>query len=95
MDVFDCRMIYHHCALFVTVPLDTIYDILPAKLLLKLQTVPVFVKLLRNYFPKRPSEAPLHTLSKLYDVLVGFVNPLYLRLCDGYCSVSDDLCLVL
>ena len=30
---------------------------------------------MRNYFPKRPSGAPLHTLSKLYDVPVGFVNP--------------------
>ena len=30
---------------------------------------------MRNYFPKRPSGAPLHTLSKLYDVLVGFVPP--------------------
>ena len=30
---------------------------------------------MRNYFPKRPSGAPLHTLSKLYDVLVGFVRP--------------------
>ena len=30
---------------------------------------------MRNYFPKRPSGAPLHTLSKLYDVPVGFVLP--------------------
>ena len=30
---------------------------------------------MRNYFPKRPSGAPLHTLSKLYDVPVGFVAP--------------------
>ena len=30
---------------------------------------------MRNYFPKRPSGAPLHTLSKLYDVPVGFVTP--------------------
>ena len=28
-----------------------------------------------NYFPKRPSGAPLHTLSKIYDVPVGFVPP--------------------
>ena len=32
---------------------------------------------MRNYFPKRPSGAPLHTLSKLYDVPVGFVLPPY------------------
>ena len=31
--------------------------------------------LMRNYFPKRPSGAPLHTLSKLYDVPVGFEPP--------------------
>ena len=31
--------------------------------------------LIRNYFPKRPYGAPLHTLSKLYDVPVGFVTP--------------------
>ena len=30
---------------------------------------------MRNYFPKRTSGAPLHTLSKLYDVTVGFVSP--------------------
>ena len=30
--------------------------------------------LMRNYFPKLPSGAPLHTLSKLYDVPVGFVS---------------------
>ena len=30
---------------------------------------------MRNYFPKRPSGAPLHTLSKLYDVSVCFVTP--------------------
>ena len=32
---------------------------------------------MRNYFPKRPSGAPLLTLSKLYDVPVGFVPPSY------------------
>ena len=30
---------------------------------------------MRNYLPKRTSCALLHTLSKLYDVLVGFVYP--------------------
>ena len=29
-----------------------------------------------NFFIKRPSGAPLHTLSKLYDVPVGFVATL-------------------
>ena len=28
---------------------------------------------MRNYFPKRPSGAPLHALSKLYDVPVGLI----------------------
>ena len=31
---------------------------------------------MRNYFPKQPSCAPIHTLSKVYDVPVGFVPPL-------------------
>ena len=30
---------------------------------------------MRNLFPKRTLGAPLHTLSKLYDVSVGFVFP--------------------
>ena len=57
--------------------------------------------LMRNYFPKRPSGAPLHTLSKLYDVPVGFVTPpppiLRLNIAflrspkGGCCSISDDL----
>ena len=29
---------------------------------------------MRNYFLKRPRGAPLHTLSKLYVVPVGFVS---------------------
>ena len=55
---------------------------------------------MRNYFPKRPSGAPLHTLSKLYDVPVGFVTPPYFEAeillilrspKGGCCSISDDL----
>ena len=53
---------------------------------------------MRNYFPKLPSGAPLHTLSKLYDVLVGFETPsfeavyCFLRsLKGGCCSISDYL----
>ena len=34
----------------------------------------LLASLKRNYL-KRPTGAPLHTLSKLYDVHVGFVNP--------------------
>ena len=30
---------------------------------------------MRNYLPERPSGAPLYTLSKLYDIPVGFVTP--------------------
>ena len=61
----------------------------------------LLASLMRNYFPERPSGAPLHTLSKLYDVPVGFVTPppliwgsvlLYMRsLKDGCCSISDEL----
>ena len=54
---------------------------------------------MRNYIPKRPSDAPPHTLSKLCDVSVGFMTPpiwgsvlLYLRSPKGgCCSISDDL----
>ena len=74
-------------------------------LLYKLVSGRVFVKILaslmRIYFPKRPSGAPLHTLSKLYDVSVGFVNSppsskavyfFILRLPKGgCCSISNDL----
>ena len=47
---------------------------------------------MRNYFPKRPSGAPLHTLSKLYDVPVGFVHPPpppILRLNIAYFAVAE------
>ena len=40
---------------------------------------------MRNDFPKRPSGAPLHTLSKLYDVPVGFDPPPYFE--AEYCSL--------
>ena len=35
----------------------------------------LLASLIRNYFPKRTSGAPLHTLSKLFDVPVCFVAP--------------------
>ena len=65
-------------------------------------TSKLLASLIRIYFPKRPSGAPLHTctLSKLCDVPVGFVTPslfwgcvlLYLRSPKGgCCSISDDL----
>ena len=38
-----------------------------------------FASLMRNYFPKRSSGASLHTMSKLYDVPVGFVTPPYIE----------------
>ena len=86
--------------------LDAIYVKLPAKLLLKIQTVWVLSKVLaslvKNCFMKRPSGAPLHTLSKLYYyVPVGFVTPppLLWRQCllylwspkSGCCSISGYL----
>ena len=59
----------------------------------------LLASLMRNYFPKRQSRALLHTLSKLYDVPVGFVSPLFSRCVllylrspkGGCCSISDDL----
>ena len=59
----------------------------------------LLASLMRNYYQKRTSGAPLYTLSKLYDVPVGFVNPffrgtvlLYLRSPEvNCCSISDDL----
>ena len=45
---------------------------------------------MRDYFPKRPSGAPLHILSKLYDVPVGFVPPpLILMLNIAYFAVAE------
>ena len=38
----------------------------------------LLASVMRNYFPKRPSAAPFHTLSKVDDVPVGFVTlPLF------------------
>ena len=43
-----------------------------------------------TYFPKRPSGAPYHTLSKLYDVPVGFEPPPpILRLNIAYLAVAE------
>ena len=44
---------------------------------------------MRNYFSKRPSGAPLHILSKLYDVPVGFVPPPISRLNIAYFAVAE------
>ena len=59
----------------------------------------VSASLMRNNIPKRPSGAPLHTLSKLYNGSVGFIYTLiwdrvllHLRSPNGGCySTSDDL----
>ena len=77
---------------------------LPAKMLLKIDTVWPSLKLLaslmRNNFPERPSRAQLHTLSNLYNVPVGCLDPLlilgsvllYLRSPKcSCCSISEDL----
>ena len=45
--------------------------------------------LMKNYFLKRPPGAPLLTLSKLYDVPVGFVPPSILRLCIALFAVAE------
>ena len=50
----------------------------------------VIFKEIRFYFPKRPSGAPLHSLSKVYDVPEGFVNPPpILRLIIAYFAVAE------
>ena len=63
----------------------------------------LLASLMRNYFPKRPLGAPLHTLSKIYDVPVGYVTPpplfwgwilltgILRSPKGGCCSISDDL----
>ena len=43
---------------------------------------------MRNHFPKRTSGAPLHPLSKFYDVPVGFVSQLF-RQCIAIFAVSE------
>ena len=58
--------------------LDIICINLPAKkMLLKMSGLlsKLLASLMRINFPKRPSGAPLHTLSTLYDVPVGFCRP--------------------
>ena len=59
--------------------------------------VKLLASLLRNYFPKRPSGEPLHTLPKLYDVLVGFVDaPPHLGQCIAlYVVAKGSLLLVI
>ena len=48
----------------------------------------LLASLTRNYFPKRPSGAPLHTLSKYYGIPIGFVTP-FLRLCLALFAVAE------
>ena len=58
-----------------------------------IQTVKFIVKIIcmldANYFPRRPSGAPLHTSSKLHDVAVGFVPPPILRLYIALFAVAE------
>ena len=50
---------------------------------------------MRNNFPKQPLGAPLQTLSKLYDVPVGFVNPFpHLRQCNALFTVAEGCVLL-
>ena len=46
----------------------------------------LLASVMRNYFPKRTSGAPLHILSKLYDVPVCFVSPSYEAMYCYICS---------
>ena len=45
--------------------------------------------LMGNYIPKRPSGPPLHTLSILFDVPVGFIAPPNLRQCIALFAVAE------
>ena len=50
----------------------------------------ILVSLMRNYFPKQPSGVWLHTLSKLYDVPVGFVPSFPIsKLCIALFAVAE------
>ena len=49
----------------------------------------LLVSLIRNYYPKRTSGAPLHTLSKLYDVPVGIIPLPLLRQCMAIFAVAE------
>ena len=48
----------------------------------------LLASLMRNYFPKRPSGTPRYTLSKLYDVPVGFVAAPYFE--AMYCIICGQ-----
>ena len=50
----------------------------PAKMPLKRDTVWTFIKIINipDNFPRRTSGTPLHTLSNVYDVPIGFPLPL-------------------
>ena len=49
----------------------------------------LLASLMKELFSKRPSGAPLYTLSKLYDVPVGFAPPPLLRLCIALYAVAE------
>ena len=45
--------------------------------------------MMKNNFPERRSGAPLHTLSKLYDVPVDFIGTPHLRRCIALYAVVE------
>ena len=53
----------------------------------------LFASLMMNYFPKRPSGSPLHTLSKLYMMSPNFeaVYCFFRSPKGGSFSIFDDL----
>ena len=64
-------------------------------MLLRIQVVLEFVKIIsildEELFSEAPSGAPLHTLSKWYDVSVGFVGPLpHLRQCIALFAIAEE-----
>ena len=50
--------------------------------------IQLLASLMRNYFPKRMPDAPLHTLSKLYDVPIVLNPPTLLRQCIAIFAVT-------
>ena len=57
----------------------------------------MLASLMRNNFPKRPSDAPLHSLAKLYNVPIGVVPPPppLSVVAEGWLLLDIGLCVLL
>ena len=81
--MYDCCTIFQNVIIWNDVGYLVLLDICLYKLFGLLTKC--FASLMMNYFPKRPSGALLHTLSKLFDVPVGFVSRPSFE--DVYCFI--------